>query len=455
MPVSVEEIKKNNATEKSSSSDKKSNERIQVRTDELIIGRTIEFPIYDAQGLLLLAEGAQISSRFKELLRERNMDSIEVHPSDAEKLVLGNIGDISKQTFSFDTETTSKLDKLIDSGSMFVANTGDAVRDKLVINGCKAYDQEQRQSLIEQHEAIGESLDCMMKDALSGNAVNGTAVSNVAGIYLTQLTQDSDNVLTISTEAGQDDELSSHCLQMSMLGMAIGIEMKLDERNVRNIGLAGLVHDWGMINVPEELRKAKRILTHSEYLEIKKHSIHSLEMLEKVSGIPNIIPLICYQVHERVNGTGYPRGRSGRQIHLFAKILHVADAYIALTSPRPYRKPLMAYAAMECMLKQARDKVVDADVVRSLLQIMSLFPIGSFVTLTDTSVARVLRRNGNNYTAPIVQLIQDGSGNQLDPNDESNIIDLSKHELNIAQALPTPGKDEISLTEDLLYVVRG
>ncbi|VAX40280.1 hypothetical protein MNBD_PLANCTO02-1926, partial [hydrothermal vent metagenome] len=241
MPVSVEEIKKNNATEKSSSSDKKSNERIQVRTDELIIGRTIEFPIYDAQGLLLLAEGAQISSRFKELLRERNMDSIEVHPSDAEKLVLGNIGDISKQTFSFDTETTSKLDKLIDSGSMFVANTGDAVRDKLVINGCKAYDQEQRQSLIEQHEAIGESLDCMMKDALSGNAVNGTAVSNVAGIYLTQLTQDSDNVLTISTEAGQDDELSSHCLQMSMLGMAIGIEMKLDERNVRNIGLAGLV----------------------------------------------------------------------------------------------------------------------------------------------------------------------------------------------------------------------
>lgn len=430
-------------------------ERVQIRTDELIVGRTIEFPIYDNQGVLLLAEGAQINSRFKELLRERKMDSIEVHPQDAKKLVLGDMGEIATEAFSFDTETTHKLDKIIDSGSMFVANTGDAVRDSMVINGCNAYDQDQRQSLIEQHQATGESLDCMMKDALSGNDINGTAISNVAGIYLTQLTKDSDSVLTIASEAGQDDDLSEHCLQMSMLAMAIGVEMNLDERNVRNIGLAGLVHDWGMIRVPEHIRNAKRILTHSEYLDIKKHSIYSLEMLEQVSGIPNVIPLICYQVHERINGTGYPRGRSGSQIHLFARILHVADAYIALTSPRPFRKPLMKYAAMECILKQARDKVVDADVARNLLQILSLFPIGSFVTLTDTSVARVMRRNGNHYTAPIIQLVQDSAGNRVDPTEEKNIIDLSKSELKIAQALPTPGREEVGLTDDLLYLPRG
>ncbi len=192
---------------------------------------------------------------------------------------------------------------------------------------------------------------------------------------------------------------------MSTLEMAIGVEMGLDATNVRHLSFAGLIHDWGMLRVPEKIRNAPRRLTSTGFLHIQKHPIHVLEILQCVSGILSVVPVVCYQIHERINGTGYPRARSGNAIHQFARILQVADAYVALTSPRPFRPPLMPYAAMECLVRLSRDRAVDPAVVRSLLQVLSLFPLGSFVTLTDGSVGRVLRRNGSHYTSPIVQLM--------------------------------------------------
>ena len=185
-------------------------------------------------------------------------------------------------------------------------------------------------------------------------------------------------------------------------------------------------------------------------LEIKKHPIYSLEMLQNVSSLPRVVSVIAYQVHERFNGTGYPRGRKGNSIHLFARILQIADAFIGMTSPRPYRPPMMRYAAMECLIRQAKERYVDPEVVRALLKIQSLFPIGSFVTLTDGSVAQVVRRNQDYYTEPIVARVQDSQGNSVDPEDDSNLIDLREADgLGVQQALPTPGSNEIAFSEDL------
>jgi hypothetical protein len=165
--------------------------------------------------------------------------------------------------------------------------------------------------------------------------------------------------------------------------------------------------------------------------------------------------LICYQVHEKIDGTGYPRGRQRDKIHPSARILHVADVYLALISARPFRKALMPYAAIECLLRQARAKMVDADAVRGLLHVLSLFPIGSLVKLSDGSTARVLRRNGSNYSSPIVLIVEDANGDPTDPLDESQIIDLSQHNLKIAAALPSSERDEVGLSPDIQFLKRS
>jgi hypothetical protein len=110
----------------------------------------------------------------------------------------------------------------------------------------------------------------------------------------------------------------------------------------------------------------------------------------------------------------------------------------------------MPYAAMECLLRQAKQRKVDAEVVRALLQVNSLFPIGSFVTLSDGSVAKVLRRNANQYSTPIVQLLQLPNGETVEG--DSEIIDLSTESLHVVQALPAPGSNQTALTEEVLQL---
>ena len=105
----------------------------------------------------------------------------------------------------------------------------------------------------------------------------------------------------------------------------------------------------------------------------------------------------------------------------------------------------MPYVAMECLLRQANCHQVDADVVRSLLEILSLFPVGSFVALCDGSAARVMRPNRDDFMRPLVALVQDSKGSPLDPDEESSLLNLADSELKVVQALPTPGRNEIGL----------
>jgi hypothetical protein len=115
----------------------------------------------------------------------------------------------------------------------------------------------------------------------------------------------------------------------------------------------------------------------------------------------------------------------------------------------------MPYAAMECLIHKARVRALDPQIVRCLLHVLSLFPIGSFVTLSDGSVARVLRRNGNAYAAPILQIVQDSEGNLCGAQAPGKIIDLNESDLKVIQAVPTPGHNEIALSPDVLTLNRS
>jgi hypothetical protein len=136
-------------------------------------------------------------------------------------------------------------------------------------------------------------------------------------------------------------------------------------------------------------------------------------------------------------------------IHPFARILHVADAYLAMTAQRPFRPPLMPYAAMECLVRQAERNQVDADVVRSLLRVLSLFPIGSFVRLSDGRVAQVVRSNAHSFVRPIVAIVEDSSGKAVNSADETALVNLSGSNLSVREALPTPGTDQIPLSPEI------
>jgi hypothetical protein len=110
----------------------------------------------------------------------------------------------------------------------------------------------------------------------------------------------------------------------------------------------------------------------------------------------------------------------------------------------------MPYSAMELLLRKAKERSSCPDVVKALLRTLGLFPLNSMVLLSDGSVARVLRRNKDLYTQPIVQRVQGADGSPSDQSDLANIIDLSEGAVSVKQALPTPGKTEVALSDEHL-----
>ena len=430
-----------------------SGERVTVRAEDLIVGRRLQFPLHDDKSILLLADGSEITSVFKQRLIDRGITNVQLSPEDAAGLTTPGAAAASNHAPAdlFD-QLTEPLDAIVDSGALFVANTGLAVSERTIQHGCKGYDPSLRAALLDEQRDDAASLDGMIQEVAAGNRCDGAGMMTMAGRYVGRFAEDADCVASIATAAGSDPALSDHCLRMSILSMAIGVEMGLDERNVRDLGLCGLVHDWGMVRVPEALRNADRVLSTVEFLQIKKHPIYSLEMLQRVSGLPSIVPLVCYQVHEQPNGGGYPRGRRGNSIHLFARILKVADVYAGMVERRPHRPPFSPYSANECLVRQAKEGNVDGRVVRALLRMTALFPISSYVTLTDGRVARVLRRNGDDYTAPIVQVVQNADGSDIVG---EMIVDLVDSPLAVERALATPGTDEVLLEPNQVFVNRG
>jgi HD-GYP domain-containing protein (c-di-GMP phosphodiesterase class II) len=421
-----------------------------VRIDELIVGRTAGFPIYDENGLLLVAEGLTITPEIKRTLRNRHGGVVMINAADVQRLTLANHDPRTEAGVAFDQEISAKLDEIVSGGFNPIANRDRPVRDLAVRRGMQKYDPQQRRRLQAQHQKNSDMLAGMIRQALRGETLDGDGVLAMMADYLSELIQDSESVLTSIPLAFESGGLSTNPLAVSTLSMALGMEMGLDGENVRDLGVCGLIHDWGMLRVPEEIRNASHRLSSGDRVEITKHPIYSLEILERITLLPRITPLVVYQVHERPNGQGYPRGRSGKNIHPFAKMVAVADTYTALRSERPFRPPLTPYAAMECVIRQARDRHVEPEVVRALLRIQSLFPLGSYVTLSDSSVACVLRSNGDEYTKPIVQCVQDAEGNAIQADDGSAVIDLLDSRLSIRQALPTPGTTEVGLSEDVL-----
>jgi HD-GYP domain-containing protein (c-di-GMP phosphodiesterase class II) len=354
-----------------------------------------------------------------------------------------------------------KLDEVIDSTLLRTPNTGPSVQESVAEHGLAAYNPEAKKRLAAQREQTCRAMDKLMQDTANGAQVSGNQLARSAASFLSNLIDDRDASMSLAQEIGPqhrlfwwtigaDQALADHSLKMALLGMAIAIEMGYDADNVRKLGITALVQDWGMIMVPKDIREADRALTEMEMLEVHKHPANSVNMLQRIIGLPEITTLVAYQIHERPDGSGYPRGRDDKSIHPFSKILRVADEYVAITTPRGKRRPLMAYAAMECLLRMAQRKKVDSAAVRGLLLVQSLFPIGSFVALSDGSVAQVMRRNAKNYTQPFVRLVANAEGMPVPADDNTPYINIETAGLAIVQAIPTPGRSEMPL--DMAFV---
>ena len=173
-------------------------------------------------------------------------------------------------------------------------------------------------------------------------------------------------IISLTVEI-RDPYTAGHQNRVTNLACAIATEMGLLEDKIDAIRMAGIIHDLGKIAVPAEiLAKPGRINEH-EFSIIKSHPQVGYDILKGVE-FPWPIAQIVYQHHERMDGSGYPRGLSGEEIMMEARILSVADVVEAMASHRPYRPALGIDTALE-EISQNRGALYDPDVVDACLKV--------------------------------------------------------------------------------------
>jgi HD-GYP domain-containing protein (c-di-GMP phosphodiesterase class II) len=348
--------------------------------------------------------------------------------------------------FSRDSAFIARLDRVIAAGDLFAKSDGARGGQRIVAQGVRAFTEESRTAMRERQESAALVLDSLFRQSFLEELAKADGVMLAAAYFLTAQTPN-EELVSLAKRIGQHADLCVQGLKTASLGMAISLEMGSPLEDVRLTGLCGLIHDWGMIKVPSSVRDSKLPLSTVESAVVKQHPAHVFSILEKLAGVPSQLPLVCGQVHESPNGKGYPRGRKHHAIHPLARIVRVADTYVALTSPRPWRAALTPNGAMECLLAMSGENRIDSEVVNKLLSAVSLFPTGSIVELTDGSLAQTVRPNGLRHSQPFCRLIRDSTGRRVENGPE---VDLVESGLRIVRALSRPGANETPLTAEIM-----
>jgi HD-GYP domain-containing protein (c-di-GMP phosphodiesterase class II) len=172
-------------------------------------------------------------------------------------------------------------------------------------------------------------------------------------------------VLAASIDA-RDNLTAGHSDKVTEYALGICNELELTSEYREMIRVASLLHDYGKIGVPDSILKKQGRLTPEEHDIVKSHSQKTREILEQINfeGIYRQVPEIAGSHHEKIDGTGYPRGLKGREIPLGAKIIAVADFFEAVTSKRHYREPMPVDVAIQLLSdgigKHFEKKIVEA-----------------------------------------------------------------------------------------------
>lgn len=209
--------------------------------------------------------------------------------------------------------------------------------------------------------------------------------------------------------------LHEHGLAVASIAMSIGITLGWDEPTVRGVGVGCLLHDLGMLQVLMENQAQVGAWDKEALDEMLRHPLHSLQRIEHAIGDLDLVTrMVLYQIHERCNGSGYPRRRTKPNIHPAARVAAVADAFVGMLSPRPHRPALTAYHALTHLLQGVRSGIHDHQAVRGLLETVSLFPIGMKVELSNGRTGHVLRANQGDYDRPVLWVNEGGVRSLLD-----------------------------------------
>lgn len=240
----------------------------------------------------------------------------------------------------------------------------------------------------------------MFQDIRLGKVINAEAVMPLVDEIAASVSRNTHALISLVRLKSVDDYTYLHSVAVCAMMTALAKELNLSETEVKQAGLAGLMHDMGKAKIPTQIINKPGSLSDSEFNMIRKHPELGHALLMQ-AGITDAVTLdVCLHHHEKIDGSGYPHRLQDQDISLFAKMSAICDVYDAVTSTRSYKEPWEPGIALKRMAGWKGH--FDTDIFKAFVKSLGIYPIGTVVILKSGKLAVVVEKN-ENLLKPVVK----------------------------------------------------
>ena len=231
-------------------------------------------------------------------------------------------------------------------------------------------------------------------------------------------------LLALTTLKNYDNYTFTHMVNVSILTMGQARGLGIDGPLLREFGLAALMHDIGKVRTPLEILNKSEKLTDTEFTIMKRHPVEGAEILRQTPDIPTLAPVVAFEHHLRLDGSGYPYTVKRGALNLGTMLCSIADVYDAMRSQRRYQQAFPTDRILE-VLKREDGQQFDKHLVRRFVQLIGIYPVGTLVRLNTGETAVVLKVHAPDPYRPQVRLVAGRDGTRLENGSEINLWEVT------------------------------
>lgn len=272
-------------------------------------------------------------------------------------------------------------------------------------------------------------LTALVEDVRSGKIPQVSEVRDSVDDMVDSIVDNPDALMWVARLREEDLNTYSHGVKVALYMIALGRHLGFPKRLMSTLGMIGTLADVGKTKLPRALLEKPGMLTPSEFAIVKEHVRLGLELLQQSMELPEEVEQGIAQHHERLDGSGYPKGLSGDEISIYGRIAAIADSFAALITPRAYANPLAPQEALMSLYEWAGTSFHEP-LVEQFVQAIGVFPVGSLVELSTGEVAVVLAHNRVRRLEPKVLVLTASDKRPISPPVQRDLLRQPRDEDN-------------------------
>jgi HD-GYP domain-containing protein (c-di-GMP phosphodiesterase class II) len=249
-----------------------------------------------------------------------------------------------------------------------------------------------------------ETLTRLLTDIKGGKVPAIDSVRESVDEMVDSMVNNPDALLWIARLREEHSATYNHGVKVGLYMVALGRHLGFPRQELANLGLIGMLADVGKTRLPKALLEKPGMLSPAEYLIAKEHVRLGLDALKETGQLAPEVELGIAQHHERMDGSGYPKGLSGDDISIYGRMAGIADCFGALITPRPYANPQAPQEALMSLYEWG-EKSLHLPLIEQFIQAVSVFPVGSMVELSSGEICVVLAHNRARRLEPKVLIL--------------------------------------------------